>query len=258
MRIALSSVCLADFNWREVVTVATTSGYRDIELLAIQGWKHIDPSSITAVEIQAETKRAGVQIIGLHAGGLDGLDDTTIAATEQYLLSALKLAHELGVSLVNVNGGMMPTTGGDRQPMLQRIGTALRRIAPVLEQLDLRLTLENHFNFQIEQPEHYDGLLVSPRIGVTIDTGHFTAAGVDMPPFIRRLGQRVFHVHIKDHIGPESVALGDGQTDNAGVIAALREIGYAGYLSVELELHNPAARLPAVQAALPYLRRLLA
>ena len=78
-----------------------------------------------------------------------------------------------------------------------------------------------------------------------------------MPAFIRRLGKRVFHVHIKDHIGTESVALGDGQTDNVGVIAALREIGYAGHLSVELELHNPAARLPAVQAALPYLRGLL-
>ena len=258
MRIALSSVCLPDLSWREVLAAAATAGYRDVELLAIQGWKHIDPYSITAAEIQVETKRTGVQIISLHAGGLDGLDDTTIAATEQYLRRVLQLAHELGVPLVNVNGGMMPTTGGDRQPMLQRIGTALRRIAPVLEQLDLRLTLENHFNFQIEQPDHYDGLLVSPRIGVTIDTGHFTAAGVDMPPFIRRLGQRVFHVHIKDHIGQESVALGDGQTDNAGVIAALREIGYAGYLSVELELHNPAARLPAVQAALPYLRRLLA
>ncbi len=258
MRIALSSVCLPDLSWREVLAAAATAGYRDVELLAIQGWKHIDPYSITAAEIQVETKRTGVQIISLHAGGLDGLDDTTIAATEQYLRRVLQLAHELGVPLVNVNGGIMPASGDARPPMLQRIRAALRRLAPVLEQLNLRLTLENHFKFQIEQPEHYDGLFVSPRIGVTIDTGHFTAAGVDMPPFIRRLGQRVFHIHIKDHIGPQSVALGDGLTDNAGVVAALREIGYAGHLSVELELHNPAARLPSVQAALPYLRRLLA
>ena len=258
MQIALSTVCLTDLNLREALAMAATAGYRDVELLAIQGWKHIDPNSITAAEIQAETKRAGAQIFCLHAGGLDGLDDTTIAVTEQYVRRVLQLAHELGVPLVNVNGGMMPKAGGDRQPMLQRIATSLRRLAPVLEQLNLRLTLENHFNFQIEQPEHYDGLLVSPRIGVTIDTGHFTAAGVAMPPFIHRLGQRVFHVHIKDHIGPESVALGAGQTDNAGVIAALRAIGYTGHLSVELELHNPAARLPAVQAALPYLRSLLA
>ena len=257
MRIALSSVCLPNLSWREVLTAAATTGYRDVELLAIQGWKHIDPNSITAAEIQAATKRAGVQIIGFHAGGLDGLDDETITATEQYIRRALQLAHELGVPLVNVNSGMMPKAGGDRQAMLQRIATSLRRLAPALEQLNLQLTLENHLNFQIEQPEHYDGLLVSPRIGVTIDTGHFTAAGVDMLPFIRRLGQRVFHVHIKDHIGQESVALGDGQTDNAGVVAALREIGYAGHLSVELELYNPAARLPAVQAALPYMRRLL-
>jgi sugar phosphate isomerase/epimerase len=258
MQIALSTVCLPDLNWREAFAAAAASGYRDVELLAIQGWKHVDANAITAAEIQTETKRAGVRIIGLHGGGLDGLDESTIASTEQYVRRVLQLAHDLGVPLVNVNGGMMPKDGGGRPAMLQRIADSLRRLAPVLEQLGLRLTLENHYHFQIEQPEHYDGLFVSPRIGVTVDTGHFTAAGVDMPAFIRRLGPRVFHVHIKDHIGPQSVALGAGQTDNAGVVAALGETGYAGHLSVELELHEKAVRLPAVREALPYLRRLLA
>jgi sugar phosphate isomerase/epimerase len=258
MQIALSTVCLTHLGWRENFAAATAAGYRDAELLAIQGWKHVDATTASAAEILAEAKRTGVRIIGLHAGALDGLNDQTIAATEQYVCSALKLAHALGALMVNVNGGVMPKEPADRQPMLQRIAAALRRLAPLLDQLNLRLTLENHYNFQIEQPAHYDGLLVSPRIGVTVDTGHFTAAKVDMPAFIRRLGANVFHVHVKDHIGTQSVALGAGQTDNAGVVAALREIGYKGHLSVELELHDSDARLPAVQEALPYMRRLLA
>jgi sugar phosphate isomerase/epimerase len=257
MQIALSTVCLTHLDWRENLAAAAGAGYQNVELLAIQGWKHVDATTIPAAELLAEAQRTGIRIIGLHAGALDGLDDTTIAATEQYVHRTLQLAHALGVPLVNVNGGRMPKEPTDRQPMLQRIAVSLRRLAPVLEQLGLRLTLENHYGFQIEQPADYDGLLVSPRIGVTVDTGHFTAAKVDMPALIRRLGQRVFHVHIKDHIGTQSVALGDGQTDNAGVIAALREIGYSGHLSVELELHDPSARQPAIAAALPYLRRLL-
>jgi sugar phosphate isomerase/epimerase len=199
MRIALSTVCLAELSWREALAAAATSGYRDVELLAIHGWKHVDPDNVPAVEIQAEINPLDVRIIGLHAGALDGLDDTTIARTEQYVLRVFKLAHELGVPLVNINGGVMPKDCIGRQAMLERIATSLRRLAPVLEHLNLRLTLENHFHHQIEQPAHYEGLFVSPRIGATIDTGHFSAAGADMPAFIRRLGAACFSC---PHKGP--------------------------------------------------------
>jgi sugar phosphate isomerase/epimerase len=258
VQIALSTVCLTHLGWRENFAAATSSGFRYVELLAIQGWQHVDATKASATEILGEARRTGVRIIGLHAGALDGLSAQTIAATEHYVRHALRLAHELGAPMVNVNGGVMPKQPADRQPMLRRIAHSLRRLVPILDELDMRLTLENHYGFQIEQPADYDGLLVSPRIGVTVDTGHFTAAKVDMPAFIRRLGAQVCHVHVKDHVGTQSVGLGTGQTDNAGVVAALWEIGYKGCLSVELELHDPAARLPAVREALPYMRKLLA
>ncbi len=94
------------------------------------------------------------------------------------------------------------------------------------------------------------------RVGFTVDTGHFTSAGVDIPAFLRAFGPRVFHVHVKDHIGTESVALGAGRTDNRGVAEALARRGYDGYLSTELEVHDRENALRYVRESLAYMKDL--
>ena len=258
MQIALSTVCLTDLNWREVFRTAAESGYTAVELLMIPGWVHIQPGKVPATEVRDEAARLGLAIIALHAGGLDGTSEQTIASAVAYIEQVREFAREAGVPLVNFNGGLT-NTGVPREPVLQRIRHALERADEKLAGRGVRYTVENHFGYQLETVADYRAVFGSYRhVGITLDTGHFTSAKVNMPEFIREFGSRIFHVHVKDHIDTQSVALGTGQTDNAGVIAALREIGYTGHLSVELELHDPAARLPAVQSALPYLRKLLA
>ena len=73
---------------------------------------------------------------------------------------------------------------------------------------------------------------------MTLDTGHFTSANVDPAQVARTFAGRIFHVHIKDHIGTESVALGEGDTDNFAVVRELKAAGYDGYLSQEIELED--------------------
>jgi sugar phosphate isomerase/epimerase len=80
---------------------------------------------------------------------------------------------------------------------------------------------------------------------------------VDIPAFVRAMGTRVFHVHLKDHIGSQSMALGAGQTDNAAVLRALKDVGFEGHLSVEMEVDDRENALRYVQESLPYLTRLM-
>ena len=89
-----------------------------------------------------------------------------------------------------------------------------------------------------------------------MDTGHFTAARVDMCAFISRFGKRVSHVQVKDHIGERSVPLGEGRTDNRSVICNLAALGYDGCLSVELEVHDKR-EIEHVRAARRYMGDLL-
>jgi sugar phosphate isomerase/epimerase len=46
-------------------------------------------------------------------------------------------------------------------------------------------------------------------------------------------------VHLKDHVGTVSVGIGRGEIDLASEVAALREIGYQGGLTIELEVEDP-------------------
>ena len=95
------------------------------------------------------------------------------------------------------------------------------------------------------------------RFGFNYDPSHLGYQGVDYVKFIRTLGRRIFHVHMKDvwwgH-GDGSVgvfgghasfgdarrywdfrSLGHGDIDFEAIIVALNDVGYRGPLSVEWE-----------------------
>ena len=76
-------------------------------------------------------------------------------------------------------------------------------------------------------------------MGITVDTGHFYSAGVDWRPFVHRYAERIYNVHVKDHVGTQSVPLGRGQVDLRGYLEELDAINYQGALAVELEVADP-------------------
>jgi sugar phosphate isomerase/epimerase len=78
-----------------------------------------------------------------------------------------------------------------------------------------------------------------PRVGLCLDVGHFHAARVMTQEIIRHYAERLYAVHLKDHVGAQSVGIGRGEIDLPAMIATLREIGYRGDLTVELEVADP-------------------
>jgi len=75
------------------------------------------------------------------------------------------------------------------------------------------------------------------RLYLTIDVGHLHCQGeLPIAEKIRASKSRLKNVHIEDMRAGihEHLMFGDGEIDFPPVIAALREIGYHGVLSVEL------------------------
>jgi sugar phosphate isomerase/epimerase len=261
MRISLSTVCMPWTDWRGALRLAAEAGFDAVELMMIPGWIHLSPGQVPPAELLRELERNQLRLVGVHAGGIDGTDDGKLADSLRYVRSVIGFAQELGGPLVNVNGMPVPPGTGpaQREAMRDRIIAGLRGLLPDLGRHGVRITLENHAHYQIETAEDYLAIFAAipdQRIGATVDTGHCTASGVDIPELVRRLGRRVFHAHIKDHRGHQSVALGSGETDNAGAIRELRALGYPGHLSIELELGERDAGERAIRASLPYLRGL--
>jgi len=73
--------------------------------------------------------------------------------------------------------------------------------------------------------------LITPHIRVLADLFHMNIEETNVPAALREAGALIGHVHFADS---NRRAIGFGHTDPAPVLAALREIGYAGYLSAEI------------------------
>jgi sugar phosphate isomerase/epimerase len=154
----------------------------------------------------------------------------------------------------------------------------VKQCLPAAARLGLPLTIEDHSSQaavygRSEHLEHICGG-VGPRLQVTYDVGNFLLAGEDPASAAIRLGSRIVHAHYKDwHAlkpGDEQPArgvtspdgarytgavLGEGVVDMVAATAALRRIGYQGYVSVEYEgVGDPRE---AVRRGVAYARTLL-
>jgi sugar phosphate isomerase/epimerase len=102
-----------------------------------------------------------------------------------------------------------------------------------------------------------------PLIGSCIDTGHILRCSlmdklIDPADQIRKMGNRNFGLHLKDfdQRKKEETVLGKGSLDVPDVVKALKEVKFAGCVSLEYELNskNPtpdmAEGLKVLQAAI--------
>ena len=154
-----------------------------------------------------------------------------------------------------------PLLPGQIDAGYKQFAEAWRPILDVFGENDVRFGLEVHpteIAFDIGSSERaLDALDHHPCFGFNYDPSHLGYQGVDYVAFIRRLSERIFHVHMKDvwwgH-GDGTVGVFGGHTEFADprrywdfrslghgdiifedIIVALNDIGYAGPLSVEWE-----------------------
>jgi sugar phosphate isomerase/epimerase len=102
----------------------------------------------------------------------------------------------------------------------------------------------------------------SPMIGTCIDVGHILRCAIvgkklDPAEQIRTMGARNFGIHMKDFDiqKREEVIVGQGALDVPGVLKALKDVNFKGYVNLEYELDSKdpvpgmAQGLKAVAAA---------
>jgi inosose dehydratase len=129
----------------------------------------------------------------------------------------------------------------------------------VMDEAGIRTVVHQHIGTQIETGAEARRLfdMTDPSVlGLCLDTGHWTfGAGGDPVAAVREFRDRVWHVHFKDcdpgvmaasrvngWDGPASVGhgvfceLGKGCVDFPGMLAALDEIGYDGWVVVEQDV----------------------
>lgn len=138
----------------------------------------------------------------------------------------------------------------------------------VTNELGLTVALHPHTGTVIETPEQISEVVeqLDPRyIGFGPDTGQIAQAGGDAVEVVTKYRDVVRHVHVKDYGGTPVVHHDDGSKDDptgysgyvpvgsgvidfASLFRALKEVGFHGWLNVELD-GTPEAPRPPKQAA---------
>ena len=138
----------------------------------------------------------------------------------------------------------------------------LAALVPLAEEYQVDVCIENVWNkfllSPLEMRDLIDGL-DSAHVGVYFDVGNILPYGYP-EQWIRILGRRIRRVHIKDARKKVTgtteglLAPGEGDVDWPAVMAALGEVGYDGYLTVEVP---PRSQMPEA-FTIHYLRALSA
>ena len=147
----------------------------------------------------------------------------------------------------------------------------IAQVGDVARRHGLRPVVHPHAGGYIEFEDEVERLVDDMDVDLCIDTGHFAYARIDPVAAIERYAGRIGHMHLKD-IRPDVLArvdaerlsfweaieagifcpLGDGLVDLPAVLAALDEVGYEGYATIEQD------RTPGGGAPLDDLRKSLA
>ena len=175
------------------------------------------------------------------------------SSVEDLLLNA-QAAVTLGCPLLVFSGGKRQANG------LKHTLAGLDLLARLIADLPVKVALEPHAGSQFENEADFEEIfrqITTRQIGITVDTGHFHVAGVDWRALIRNYPDRIYNVHVKDHIGLQSVPIGEGEIDVRGLVHELRAINYRGPLAVELEVEDPENLPRYVADAYQYLSTLI-
>ena len=219
----------------EAFATAARIGFDAVELF-LPG-----PDFISVEEIKslAAEHKLSIAAVGTGAGMLcNGLsitdaDEKKREAAMDFVLSMIDFGGQLGAPAIlgSMQGKVMHDTALDLLSAgLRRCGdrAATHGVPFIYEPLNRYET--NLFN-RVGISARFLELHEIKNVVLLADLFHMNIEECDLPAAIREAGSHIGHVHFADS---NRQAMGFGHTDATQVIAALREIGYSGYLSAEI------------------------
>jgi sugar phosphate isomerase/epimerase len=206
-----------------------------------------------------------VESIGYYRNMLHP-DPAVRASDAAGLRVVFQIAKAFGVQVISVFAGRDPELSvEDNIPLFAAVWEPLANEA---EALGLRLAFENCTMYRgypvrginIAHSPHAYALMFDalphPALGMEFDPSHCIKQRIDPLAMIRQFGDRIFHVHLKDHeMLAHAVQLygcydtrcsrdrfpGLGQVDFRSMFRLLQSLGYTGNFAVEAE-HDPSVQ----------------
>ncbi len=160
----------------------------------------------------------------------------------EMILRTLQFAKDLGAANISITSGRM-LGGMPPEPAARQFAESIRPILDRAEQLNVDVGIECEpglFLEYVAELREWIDRLGHPRFGANLDIGHSQVIGESIPQAVELLRGRIWNLHVEDIPGRKHYHLipGEGTLDWKALGAALKQIHYERFMTVELYTHT--------------------
>ena len=259
MYLCCASVCYRGYAQDEVSATlehAPKVGFKFVDIHGPMTWSPQAIDSLDTALLRKRIENAGLKCTGLYPPGFGGATPEQIETHAKAIAKSTKLCAELG--------GIHVVSTGAVSRKDHNVSVVIACVKRIIELLPadnkIKIGLEPHYGNVIEQLEDYDRIFSEidhPCVGICVDTGHFHSAKVDTVKLIKKYSDKIFDVHLKDHIGTQSVAIGHGEVDLPAIFGTLKDIGYKETITLELEVEDVQNAPKYIEEAYQVMQKLI-
>ena len=222
---------------------AVEHGFEGLEYNYWGGFGELTAETVAAMREILDRRGASCSMLGLWGWNHLAPDDAERAEAHEMLTRAIAFAGTLGAEVFTTGGGQIPGATLD-----EHAAAFAEVFPPFLEAID-RAGMKTamyavHGNSFFDSIEAYERVWEKfPQVGIKFDPANWLHHGDDYLAVLRRHGDKIAHVHIKEHLYHDGElasqpAAGMGDIEWGKVFAFLYEHDYDGPLSIEA--HGPA------------------
>jgi sugar phosphate isomerase/epimerase len=256
MKLAFSTNAYLRFSFAEAVRRLAVIGYSGVEIMADvpHAWPAFLPDEHKQAIRDALAKNR-LAISNINAFMMNAINDRRQrywhpswiepdphyrAVRIDHTMRALTLARELGAKCITTEPGGPLEPGQSWSAAVKLFVEMLRPVVAHAEKEGVLLLVEPEPGLLVETADQFLELMQhidSPAVGLNFDIGHAYCVKDDPATTIPRVAKYIRHFHLEDiaatrvhhHLVP-----GEGAIDFAATFRAIRQIGYDGWVTIEL------------------------
>lgn len=242
MKIVCSSSIGCGFPVEEALDRIISVGLKDADLLAIEGWAHINPSALAedfdgvSARIDSLLSERGLRLASLNAmlgPKMHERDASFVEPRKKQTEAIIKLMRKHGISTIALQPPLKWQEAWSHEEQD-------RCIVTLQEQLELAkkegvcFALELHTRSPFETMEQVRRLLDAiPDVPLVYDPTHFVMQGIPFKDTAWMLNN-ARHCHVRDASkGQLQAPFGQGSVDWDWLTGALKDADFSGVISIE-------------------------
>ncbi|WP_334173331.1 sugar phosphate isomerase/epimerase family protein [Sinomonas sp.] len=264
-RLGCSSISFRHQDLPTALSTMSALGFKEIDLGALPGvCDHVpytlDRAAVAAVSEDMAESGLRVRSVNGDIGDLNvPSEGQAVTDRREHLDRLLDLAEAVGAEAL-----VLPCGALDHRPVrtleedLDLVASELASAGEAAAERGLALWTESlhalRLCWNLERALALAERLDGTRVRHVLDSSHAVASGGDFGQAGRALGSRIAHVHLRDAVpGDIHRSIGAGEVGFEEGLAALRELGYTGHFTLELETRDvehserPAAAAKAAE-----------